>query len=1148
MALQLIVGASGSGKTERIFHEIITQSIEYPDQRYLLIVPEQSTMILQREVVKRHPRHATANIDVVSFPRLAYHIFSELKYQPKPTLDELGKSMVLQKIMEENRDRLSLFGRSGDKIGFIQELKSLISEFYQYHVSAEQLRALIREEENPLLRMKLSDLVIVMEEFDAFLQKGYCTSEQIPGILSEKMGESSLIAESYIYMDGFTGYTPDQYELIGQLLRCAKQVTVAVTIDLRENFYRNRDYELFSLSKTTIQKLERRAKEENAVVLPALVMPDDPKQGRLAQSPELFHLEQNLFRYPYHVWEKPTERLHIWACASPREEAEYVADAIQEMVAQGDFRYRDIAIVAGDMERYRRELENSLKKRGLSYFIDSTNDMFQNPCIESVRAVMEMVDRNFTYESVFRYLKAGLSGLSRKEYSLLENYVIACGIRGFSRWKKPFARLTKGMTEEQLAEINRTREQFVDTVSRIRDVLASRRRTVREQIEALYDFLLQEQYEERMLAMAEQLAQDGEPALADSYRQVYPAVISLLDQTVELLGDIRLPVGQLQRILDVGLDHIRLGVIPPCLDQIMVGDLERSRFHRIKALFFVGMNEGIVPKPPAGGGILTDADRQAFSARRIELAPDAKQSVSQEQFYFYLCMSKPSEQLFLTYAGSGTDGKALRPSYLIGRLRTIFPRLEIVGRGEYSPTLSHITSKELGREYLAEGLREYKTGTEKEEWDVFYAAAKELPELSGGLDLLIDCAFYRNTESSLGSALASALYGTVLRNSVTRLEMYARCAFAHFMRYGLGLEPRQEYAVRALDIGNVLHQTVELFSRAMGRMEEGGWRQIGAEKRDALVEQFVDRSIEEYQLSMLDETKRDQYMRRTIARIAKRTVWALQQQVCRGSFQPHAYELSFSGMDQLDAAHVRLSDDAHMELVGKIDRIDRYEDDEHIYLKIIDYKSGATTFQVQDMNYGLQIQLMVYLNAAVELEKRNSPGKTVIPAGLFYFNMKDPLIPGGTAEKDRELELLRAMKLSGFVNSDRTIVELMEKPVEQEFVTLPVKLTKNGEFTKNSYVADTGQLQGMERHVRQLVHTLGGRMMQGDIAIAPYMLGTKTACDYCQYKTICKFETKEGINTFRRLKNRNTEELLRQFGRQEGSESDAMDHGAAAGH
>lgn len=1136
MALQLIIGASGSGKTETIFEEILEQSMANPHYRYLLIVPEQSTMELQREIVKRHPNHGTMNIDVVSFPRLAYHIFSELKYQPKPILDDLGKSMILQKIMEEKKEQLFLLGRSGDKAGFIQELKSLVSEFYQYHVSLEQLDDLLEKvEEESLLSFKLRDLKVVMQAFEEFLQKGYCTSEQVLQLLSERMEDSHMIANSFVYLDEFTGYTPAQYELIGQLFRYAKKVTVTVTIDPKENFYRNREFELFALSKTTIQKLEKKAKETNTVVLPAVVMPKEAGKTRFQHSTELFHLEQNLFRYPYSCWKEPMEQIQVSVCQSPREEAEYVAASIQKLVMEQGVRYRDIAVVTGDMERYQGELEKSFQKHQLAYFIDNTRSMFQNPCIESIRSVMEMIDKNFTYESVFRYVKAGLSGMNRKDSSMLENYVIAFGIRGYSRWKKPFTKYSKDMTEEQLAAMNVVREQFIDKVSHVRTVLSSKRRTVREYIEALYDFMVKERYEEQMHGMAEQFEQEGDLVLAKSYHQVYPAIIKLFDQTVELLGDTKLPIGQLNQILDIGLDHIRLGVIPPSLDQVVIGDLERSRFHDIKILFFMGMNEGIIPKPSAGGGILTESDRCMLAGQNIELAPTAKQSVSQEQFYLYLYMTKPKEKLHITYSKVGTDGKSLRPSYMVGRLQTIFPQLTVQETGEFYLTSRDTTSMELAKEYFSTGIRAYVKGQENQDWVNFYGTVKEIPEFSGYISGMADSAFYQNQESRLGASLAKALYGTTLCNSVTRLEKYAGCAFAHFMRYGLGLELRQEYAVRSLDIGNVLHQTVELFSKAMSQQDDG-WHQIEDDQRDALIEQLVDTAIENYGLSMLDETKRDQYMRRTIARIAKRTIWALQQQICRGSFVPHAYELEFSRLDRLDATYVRLSDEVNMELMGKIDRVDRYEDDENIYLKIIDYKSGSTSFQVQDMNYGLQIQLVVYLNAAMELEKKAHPDKTVIPAGIFYFNMKDPLITRSSAS-DREWELMKALKMNGLVNADQDIAKLLEAPVNQEFLTLPVKLTKKGEFTKTSHIAATEEFEGMSRHVNAVIRSLGQEMMEGNIAIAPYALGLKTACDYCQYRSICKFETRERTNGFRRLRNRDAREILHEMGNRERRDS-----------
>ena len=1128
MALQLIIGTSGSGKTRTIFDEIIQQSIANPDNRYLLIVPEQSTMELQREIIKQHPCHATMNIDVVSFPRLAYHIFSELKFQPNSVLDDLGKSMVLQKIMEEKKDELSVLGKSGDKTGFIQELKSLISEFYQYNITVEQIEQMLENtSKDTTLSWKLQDLKIILQAFETYLQKGYCTTEQVLQLLSERMEQSKMIGNSYIYLDEFTGYTPAQYELIGQLYRYAKKVTVSVTIDPQENFYRNREFELFSLSKTTIQKLEQKAKETNTVILPAHILPQGTQQTRFSHSPELAHLEKYLFRYPYSVWEEDTQQIQVSVCHTQREEAEYVASTIQQMIIEQGYRYREIAVVTGDMNRYQGELEKSFQKRNMAYFIDSRRNMFQNPCVESIRATMEMIHRNFSYESVFRYLKAGLTTFTMEEISLLENYVIAFGIRGYSRWNKPFVKYSKGMTEEQLETLNGIRERFIERICQVRETLASKKPTVQQYVEALYDFMVREQYEQRIIDMAENFENQGETVLAKNYRQIYSSIIQLLDQTVELMGDIKLPLGQLSQILDIGLDQIGLGVIPPSLDHILVGDVERSRFHNIKVLFFMGMNEGIVPKPVLSGGILTETDRNILLEQQVELAPTARQSISQEQFYLYLNVTKPEQQLIMTCSKVGTDGKAMRPSYFIGRLKTIFSGLKVEDQDKLQITEKQCTSMELTKEYMASGMRDYRKGTEQPQWIDFYGVVKDMPEFYDFISKMTDSAFYENQEGALGTSIAKALYGKNLHNSVSRIEKYASCAFAHYMRYGLGLEPRQEYAIRSLDIGNVLHRTVELFSGAMSE-RPNGWKQMEHEERDRLVDAMVDSAIETFGLSMLDDTKRDQYMRNTIARIAKRTIWAMQQQIVRGQFMPHAYELEFMKTDQLNTTRVKLFDDVYMELSGKIDRIDRYEDDENIYLKIVDYKSGSTSFSVQDMNYGLQIQLVVYLNAAMELEQREHPEKKVIPAGIFYFNMKDPMISRGM-EEYREMELLDALKMNGLAINQSDIIELMEAPQDETFYTLPVKFNKDGSFAQASRVASKEMFAAMGDHVNDMVHSLGQEIMEGQIAIAPYALGQKTACDYCDYRSICNFDERNGANSYRRLKVQKEKEVLQEL-------------------
>ena len=1117
MSLQLVIGRSGSGKSYHLYREIIEKSIHNDSANYFVIVPEQFTLQTQKDIVLMHPNGGTMNIDILSFMRLAYRIFDEVGGNDSPVLEDTGKTMVLRKIVARKRKELELFNHEVQKRGFIDELKSLISEFYQYSISIPMLEHMQAVAANkPLLNGKLHDIIIIYKAFKEYLDRKFITAEEILEVLCGVIDKSGLIADSIICLDGFTGFTPAQYKLLTILMKKAKKVLITVTMDKKELDIPDEEFQLFHLSKKTIKKLTDIATEENITVDTPLFIEEREAAKvpyRYRKSPALAALEAGIFRYPVRPFKAEQSDISIHAARDIGQEVTFVLQEIKRLIRENEYRYQDIAVVTGDITAYARELGREFDKAGIPCFIDNKRDILSNPFVEMIRSVLDIVQNNFDYESIFRYLRCGLADLGREDIDILENYVIALGIRGYQKWQDTWMRTYRGQKEGELTRLNEIRQALFKELNPLYEILKDRTKTVLDYTRALYEFGVKMDAAGKLEAFAKRFNEENLLGNAREYEQIYDIVMDLYEKLAELLGDEVISLKEYIDVLEAGLTEAKVGLIPPGLDQVMVGDIERTRLKDIKALFFVGVNDGIIPKSSGSGGILTDMERQLLSDHEVEMAPTMRQAAYTEKFYLYLNMTKPQEKLYISFSRLDGDGKQVRPSYLIETLLKLFPALRIQEEADNKKDLARILGGDGGLSYLIEGLRKYSYEEPEDLWKELFSYYYSSAEYEPVITSLIEAVFYVNREKGLSKQIARELYGNSLTGSVTRFEKYAACAFAHYISYGLELNERQEYRLAVPDIGNLFHNAIELFSRKLAESEYN-WHTIPDGLREEWSGQCVRDAAEGYGNAIFGSTKRYQYVVRRVERITRRTLWALCEQIRKGDFEPAGFELYFSGEEKLNSLSFELSEDEKIQLRGRIDRLDVYEEEDKLMVKVIDYKSGATAFDLLSVYYGLQIQLAVYMNAAMELMERENPGKSVIPAGILYYNIDDPFV-----EKSSHVEesILKELKLNGIVNSSKEVIPHLDKEFYNEGEGLrpsvksdiiPVETNKDGYPTKRSSVAGEEKLKALEKYVKDTVYQYGRKIMEGSTDIKPYQMGRRQACDYCMYQSVCGFDTK----------------------------------------
>lgn len=1087
MSLQYIFGGSGAGKSTYLYNSIIKESIKNPLGNYIIVVPEQYTMATQKRVVELHPRKGVLNIDVVSFERLAYKVFEEVGAADYPVLDDTGKNLIVRRVLEQNKKDLRFFGSNISNTGFVSELKSVISEMLQYDISVDKLLDINKNvDNNSLLGMKLDDISLIYGGFREFIKNNYITSEEILDLMCRKVTESSKIRGSVIAFDGFTGFTPVQYRLMAILLDMCKEVKVALTIDISEYVNINEGIEsLFYMTKDTVAHLNRIC-DEGHINVDKVTVGEDTVLTRFAASKELAFLEKNIFRPGLRYYNGKVNDIVMYAGITPKDEIQYVSGEILKLTRLQGFRYNEIAVVTGDISVYGKLAANIFAQNDIPYFLDQKLHVTDNCLVEMITAVLDVIEKNYTYDSMFRYLRTGLTGLSDENIDILDNYCLAVGIKGRKQWSTQWCRKfrSSGITTD-LNMLNELRLNVMEPLTELDKELKEADGNVRLMTTALYKFLLRMHCEEQMSLLAK--------SHGDEYRQIYKKIMELFDKIVHLLGSEKVSVKEYNRIMASGFDEIKIGLIPPTKDCVVIGDIERTRLDNIKAMFFIGVNDGYVPKKSDSRSVLSETDRQKLKGMDVSLSMSVREKAFVQRFYLYLIMTKTSGRLYITYAYNSMDMKAILPSYIVRMLKKMFPGMNVLSYDDTAKEHSYIKIPKTELEWTDENLAKI-----------------------------------------LADGVALKLYGKELTGSVTSFEQFASCQYAYFCRYGLDLSEREEYRFAVNDFGTILHAVIEDVSKNIKRNKKS-FVLLSDEERRSLVSESIHAVADNYGNTILKSTSRNEYLIKRMEDLADKTLWAIGKQLADGLFTPDTFEKGFLTRIE-DLPH-----DVSFFMQGKIDRIDICEDDENVYVKVVDYKTGHADFDLFKTYYGLKIQLFTYMREAIAYEKKKHEGKNVIPAGLLYYNIDNPIVETKQTDDSAIEELIRKeLRMKGVVNSNKNIISKLDS-TEGTSLNIPVTVGKSGNIdASKSKVLTTEELLAVGRYVDKENLDKATKILDGSIHINPYEKGNENSCAYCPYNSVCGFsEDMPGVK-FRRLEYMSPDDIWAQI---KGNEEKQKDTG-----
>lgn len=1100
MALQFLIGGCSSGKTTELIRQTLSYAQDNPDRTVFMIVPEQYTVQTQRALVMASSHAGILNIDVVSFARLAHRIFEEQGQMNRVILDDVGKSLLLQRVVQKVEDHLTVLKRGIRRPGYISEVKSVLSEFMQYGIDEDDLAFLQTrtDADGHFLSAKLKDLQILFKAFRQGLGERYLTKEEMLLVLADCVSQSDILKDSVIAFDGFTGFTPVQITVIRELMKVCSQMMVTITMDPKlDPFDDSNPYELFGMSRRMAAKLRRVAREESFPVEKPVLL-DEEKVNR---NETISFLETNMFRDELaNICQGGlTGRLEVYSGSDPHSEVMLAAKKAAQLLRDHEWHYRDIAIVVSDMEQYAAQIQDVFARYHLPVFLDYRHSVMENAFVEYVRSLLDIELNDYTKTSVMRFLRTGFSDMTLEEIDLLENDVTARGVRGYSSWTAP--------TEDEKAEELRAR--LMKRLEHFHGAVRGEMLTVNEYCRAVYEFLEEDDAVTFLKAAASYAAGRGDGPALKEYEQIYEALIRLFDQFTELIGDQKVSFKEYAQLLDAGLSEIRIGVLPAGRDDILVGDMTRTRIPQVKALLMIGAGTSLLPGNLGQTGLLSRWDREVFFDEQYELSPGPKEKTWSQRFYLYQHVVRPSEYLCVTYARTDAEGKPDEPSYLIRELAKLMPDLNAVDVQQFMDNPAGV-SPEYAIDYVAASLQNIRHTSQSPDsqrrrkfFESLWTWFEETGRFKKAFTRIRQAGDYRRIPARLTGDVLPALYPADLKRSISQLQTYAQCPYKHFLTYGLHLRPRPVFEFKMSDFGSAFHAALEAYGKHT-QEEHVKWQEVPVRLRAQWIDEAVEKGIRAYGFDVLTSSARETYGIERMKRLVARSIDVLTKQLEAGEFSPYDYEMDFG--------------------TGVIDRLDIMTDDDHVYVKVIDYKTGTQSFDPVREYYGLQIQLPLYMYEAMKRIGEKT-GKEPVPAAMFYYQADDPYVdavPG----KDPDEEILKKLKVNGALQDDPVVLEGLDKDLPSSSSVAPFGMNQKEKRVnkRSTAVCSATDMETMVTYARHIADRQDKKIADGLIEVSPYKLDQEGGCKYCDYRNICRFDPK--IERYRELSKMKRDEVL----------------------
>jgi len=1163
MAIRFVLGRAGSGKThyclEQIRNELKSDPLGSP---LILLTPEQASFQMEYELIDQGEPRGMLRAQALSFRRLAFRVMQETGGTALVPITETGKHMLLYKLVNRYASELQLFKNSEDQAGFIERLVNMITEWKRYGVSAEQVQQLIQTDKSDysqLLQKKLHDMGLLYQYMEQELHHKYVDSEDYLSYMVQGLPHASSLKGCRVWVDGFHGLTPTEYEALGALMANSEHMTIALTLDREYGIDEPLDeLNLFHQTAETYQRITQLAGQFGVEVEESIIL-QPTSVSRFGNVEALAFLENNYGRRkvyePSNTQWSEDSVLQLAASANRRAEIEEIARQLLSQVHEHGYRWRDMAVLVRNLDGYSDYIELVFRRYHIPFFMDQKQKTLYHPFVEFISSALESIVHGWQYDAMFRCIKTEMlfpqdETIPREWFDILENYVLASGING---WKWNDTNYWKALATVSLDEEEETAYHISDKAQRELDISLAARGSimpplerlseklakavnVRQMCQALYELLDYAQVAQRLERWSIEEQARGNLMMARTHRQLWGNVMGLLDELVELAGDEQVSTELFAGMIQAGLDSLQLASIPPSMDQVVIGTMERTRLSNVKACYIIGASDGVLPMRLQEDGLLSEADREQLATDGLAMAPSSRRKLLDERFLIYQILTRASSKLWISYPLADEEGKSILPSEIIRQIRSQFPMINVKHiaiephlRMSDQEQRNFLVHPDAAMTYLIVMLREWKQGKKLPSlwWDLYNWYAIR-PDYAHKLTALLRSLQFNNIEMPLQIETARGLYGAQMRMSVSRVERFVSCPFQHFSIYGLRLKERKQYRLEAPDMGQLFHAALGKLANELG----SSWGRMSHDKVKQEVSLIVDQLVPRLQSQILLSSERFRYIARKLKEIVMQAAIMLGEHAGRAEFNPVGTEVDFGPNGSMPALQVQLDNGNMLEIVGRIDRIDAAESDQGLLLRVLDYKSSSKALKLDEVIHGLSLQMLTYLDVLMTHGEGWLKQK-VSPAGVLYFHVHNPLLQVKNRISSEEADelMLKRYKMKGLLTADTTVVRMMDSELETGYSQiLPVAVKKDDSFYSSASVVSHDQWDMLREFVKTKIKSIGQEIQDGVVSVEPYQLADRTPCQFCDYKAVCQFDPIIEGNHYRKLAKTSEPEIWRELG------------------
>ena len=1106
MGLRIIYGRAGTGKSEYCYNEIAKTN-----EDIIIITPEQFSFTAETKLMEKIKTQAVLNAEVITLSRMAYRVKNEIGEKNKTNLSNCGKAMLIYSILNNKRKELKFLGKTDENIELVE---TAITEFKKHGINVEKIKQEIEAQEDIYLKNKLQDMYLIYGEFEKQISGKYIDETDLLTILAENVDKVDQFKGKTVYIDEFSGFTNQEYEVIKKLIKISKQVTITICTD-ELNEIKKPDTDIFYSNQVTINKILDIAKQCTVKVEEIKL-----EETHRYRTSELKHLESNLYENRYKKYEEKVKNIEMFLAKNQYSELEKVANMILKLVREKNYRYKDITIITKNISTYANLARAIFAQYGIPIFIDENRDLSQNIVIQYVLSILEVFSKNWSYDAIFNYIKTGFLDIDEDDIFKIEKYCLKWGIT-HNKWKKEFV---YGKQEEkdksEIERLEEIRKNIVNPLIKLKEEI-NKNSTAENISKQIYQFLIEQNIEEKINEKIQNLMDIGQIDIANEYKNSIKTIIEILDEIVLVFKDDKITIDKYVKILKVGFKNSSLTKIPGTQDQVILGDTDRSRSHKVKAIFIIGLNDGNFPSVHKDEGFFNDIDRQKLKEDGIELAKGTIDLLYEDNFNIYKAFTTAEEKLCLLYSSSDMQGKSLRPSMLINKIKKIYPK--IVEKSDIIESENEILNEIATYKKLINNINDLKEQNKMDDlWYYIYRYYENSEKWNARLENDLKGIDYTNKPEEIEKQNIEKLYGNKLTTSISKLEKHRSCPFSYYLKYGLKIKPQEQLKIQTINTGTFIHEIIDEF---FTEIKEKGieLEQITDEEVEKVIDKIIDEKLGQGKNYIFTSTAKYKVLVLRLKRIIKKALKYIIETIVQSRFKVLGTELEFGEKGKYKPIILTLENGKQVEIIGKIDRIDTAQNEDGKYLRIIDYKSSIKNIDLNEVYAGIQIQLLTYLDAVCREEELQ-------PAGILYFNMLEQIIKADKRMSPEKIEekIKANFKMKGLILADVKVVKLHDKNLEKgQSSIIPAYIDKEGNLSsKKTNGVTKEQFADLQKYMYKIIKEISKEILEGNIELKPYYKNKKTPCKYCEYKSICNFNMYGCENQYNYIDKKAKDEIL----------------------